>query len=126
MSSTQPCWTCKKCYGGCSWSNGTFTPVEGWKATPTKRAAQSFDGTPKFIYSYEIHYCPLYENDGSEIAPVSRRELIVGEFMEGATFSEIQQAYPNMSLHTLKSYQVQARKKLRETKMRNYEKGQCV
>lgn len=56
----QPCETCKKCYGGCSWTeciNGKvrFEPVEGWDATPIYYG--------KELYSYQIHNCPEYESD---------------------------------------------------------------
>lgn len=51
----QPCWSCKNCLGGCSWSKDG-TPVEGWQATPhTIRENRQFKDT------YRISYCPLYE-----------------------------------------------------------------
>lgn len=51
------CWYCKKAYGHCSWSNGTFTPVPGWDATysPIKSSPTGFED------SYIVHACPLYE-----------------------------------------------------------------
>lgn len=51
----QPCWTCAKAYGGCSWSR-SFVPVEGWEAKPSKTHA---DG-------YRIVRCPEYESDLDE------------------------------------------------------------
>lgn len=51
----QPCWTCAKAYGGCSWSR-SFVPVEGWEAKPSKTHA---DG-------YRIVRCPEYESDLEE------------------------------------------------------------
>lgn len=59
----QPCWTCKKCYGGCSWSR-KFEPVPGWDATPTNKGTPG-NGTGNYYESYDIHSCPEYENDGS-------------------------------------------------------------
>ncbi len=41
----QPCWTCKKCYGGCSWSRKDPEPVPGWDATPTVKTEYEWDGT---------------------------------------------------------------------------------
>ena len=63
--STQPCWTCQKACGGCSWTERgpdgrvKFEPVPGWRAFPTRR---SRDGKT-FIESYCIQYCPEYEPD---------------------------------------------------------------
>ena len=51
----QPCWTCAKAYGGCSWSRA-FVPVEGWEAKPSKTHE---DG-------YRIKMCPEYECDLGE------------------------------------------------------------
>ena len=59
----QPCWTCQKCYGGCSWSE-RFEPVEGWIAT--HRIYGQTGWNIKRMESYEILYCPEYVNDGSE------------------------------------------------------------
>ena len=51
----QPCWTCKKCLGGCSWSKDG-TPVEGWKAIP-----HNISSNGDYAETYKIMYCPLYE-----------------------------------------------------------------
>ena len=51
----QPCWTCAKAYGGCSWSRA-FVPAEGWEAKPSKTHE---DG-------YRIKMCPEYECDLGE------------------------------------------------------------
>ena len=56
QKSKQPCWTCTKCYGDCSWSFD-FTPVKGWKAKRTIKK----DG----LKSYKIEYCTEYEWDGT-------------------------------------------------------------
>lgn len=68
----QPCWTCQKCFGGCSWTDRDpetgqlkFKPVEGWDAIPRiygERKAYNV----KAIESYEIISCPEYVPDGSE------------------------------------------------------------
>lgn len=56
----QPCWTCTKACGGCSWSKN-LTPIEGWKAEKvyfnTYRQDTSTD------YTYQISYCPEYEKE---------------------------------------------------------------
>ena len=52
----QPCETCQKYAGGCSWSRD-FTPVPGWDATPIEKHGSVV------IYSYEIHHCPEYVQD---------------------------------------------------------------
>lgn len=55
----QLCWTCQNACGGCSWSKN-LTPVEGWKATPTKIKV-----APELTYcdSYLITDCPKYIKD---------------------------------------------------------------
>lgn len=52
----QPCCTCCKAIGGCSWSRD-FEPVKGWEAIPTIiHQSNSAD-----IHSYAILQCPEYE-----------------------------------------------------------------
>lgn len=53
----QPCWTCTKACGGCSWSRN-FIPVPGWKAEPTHIPSNG-----DFADSYRIIECPEYEPD---------------------------------------------------------------
>lgn len=53
----QPCWTCTKACGQCSWSKD-FTPIPNWDAIPT--IIKDNDGT---FSSYKIKYCPEYERD---------------------------------------------------------------
>ena len=55
----QLCWSCQNACGGCSWSK-SFTPVKGWKATPTKIKV-----APEMPYcdSYLITACPEYIKD---------------------------------------------------------------
>ena len=61
---SQLCWLCEKACGGCSWSKD-FTPIEGWKAIPTKISSYTMlsNGRRKKYYmdSYEIHECPEFE-----------------------------------------------------------------
>lgn len=61
-SAEQPCWSCKKYAGGCSWSRKNPEPVKGWKAVPTVKC----QGNWFPIHSYEILYCPEYISDGTE------------------------------------------------------------
>lgn len=56
--SKQPCWTCKKACGGCSWSS-EFKPVKGWKAKKTKIKCEE----GRYSDSYKIIYCPEYIPD---------------------------------------------------------------
>ena len=61
---SQLCWDCEKACGRCSWSKN-FTPVEGWKAKPTKMLISTTNGKGglRKYYSdtYEIHECPEFE-----------------------------------------------------------------
>ena len=50
----QPCWTCKKCFGGCSWSRD-FEPIPGWIATPN-----TIPENGEHAATYKILYCPQY------------------------------------------------------------------
>lgn len=55
------CWSCAKACGGCSWSDRSFTPVDGWTAVPTKLFG--YRGNDGVIDSYRVIECPLYEED---------------------------------------------------------------
>ena len=61
------CWHCKNACGKCSWSDGTFTPVDGWEATPTKL---NIDGE-RTIKSYCVNECPQFDPDDVMI-PLSK------------------------------------------------------
>lgn len=60
MAATK-CWDCKKAVGLCSWSDGSFRPVEGWAALPTRYLAGR-DGR-EVIESYCVYVCPEFEQD---------------------------------------------------------------
>lgn len=53
-SNFQPCWTCTKACGGCSWSKD-FKPVPGWIAE--KRYIPS---NGELAETYKIISCPEY------------------------------------------------------------------
>lgn len=47
------CWDCAKaCNSGCSWSDGSYTPVEGWEARP--------DVNSNGIESFLVVSCPEF------------------------------------------------------------------
>lgn len=50
------CSNCKKCAGGCSWSD-RLEPIDGWKAEKT-----FLDSSVSDIQGYKIHYCPEFED----------------------------------------------------------------
>ena len=50
----QPCWTCSKACGKCSWSR-SFTPIKGWTAEPVMVKDKEGD-----IRSYRIRKCPEF------------------------------------------------------------------
>ena len=56
------CWLCQNAGGNCSWSK-SFTPVDGWKAVPTKVQAGFYSKTndPRFTDSYDVYECPEFE-----------------------------------------------------------------
>lgn len=54
----QLCWDCKKACGDCSWSDGSFTPITGWVATPVYKAKNKNE-----IYTYHIYECPEFEKE---------------------------------------------------------------
>lgn len=69
----QMCWTCKKACGGssgCSWFNG-FIPIEGWSAEPTIADTILYKGKIKYVKSFRIINCPLYEKQ----IPVGRVKI---------------------------------------------------
>lgn len=65
-----PCWTCQKACGGCSWSR-SFSPVPGWRANKTKKRGQG--GTKGgYIESYYIRSCPEYDPEPKRDIPEER------------------------------------------------------
>ena len=52
------CWKCARAYGKCPWSDGSFTPVDGWTATPTKLKYKN-----TITDSYLVEKCPLFVSD---------------------------------------------------------------
>lgn len=60
-TSSQPCWTCKKACGHCSWSSREQRPVKGWIAVQTELWCTTLRKTT----SYDIRFCPEYVYDGS-------------------------------------------------------------
>ena len=64
------CWKCANACGKCSWSDGTFTPVEGWTAEETWLREQHADGA---IQSFHVTACPLFEDDTDRYNKPTRR-----------------------------------------------------
>jgi hypothetical protein len=68
------CWRCAKACGKCSWSDGSFVPVKGWKAEPTKiwvdhspkysrREGKRKDRYLRRIDSFRVIECPEFVSD---------------------------------------------------------------
>lgn len=72
------CIDCKKACGGCSWSEVDpstgairFEPVPGWTAQKSKLLSGSNrDGSGRYVDTYSIKACPLFEQESKEGAPV--------------------------------------------------------
>lgn len=71
----QPCWSCKKYAGGCSWTR-KFEPIPGWDAVPTVKSGSCRGNGVKYaaIETYEIRHCPEYEDDGTDNAPLKLQD----------------------------------------------------
>ena len=54
----QPCWTCQKASGFCSWSKN-LTPINGWVAEKTNIYYSKWDPRP----GYAITECPEFIHD---------------------------------------------------------------
>lgn len=67
----QPCWSCTKYAGGCSWTR-KFEPIPGWDAVPTVKSGSCRGNGVKYaaIETYEIRHCPEYEDDGTGGVPM--------------------------------------------------------
>lgn len=52
------CWGCANAYGRCSWSQ-SFTPVDGWTATPTKIHYNGVN--TESIPSFLVERCPSFK-----------------------------------------------------------------
>lgn len=55
----QLCWKCAKCYGDCPWSDLSFTPIKGWKATHTVK----MDSSGNTYDAYTVIECPEFVPD---------------------------------------------------------------
>lgn len=62
------CWKCARACGKCPWSDGSFTPVDGWSATPTK-----IKNDDVITDSYIVKKCPLFISDAW--IPISTKPL---------------------------------------------------
>lgn len=71
----QPCWSCTKYAGGCSWTR-KFEPIPGWDAVPTVKSGSCRGNGVKYapIETYDIRYCPEYEDDGTDNAPLKLQD----------------------------------------------------
>ena len=58
----QPCWTCERSCGGCSWSKDLI-PIKGWTAKPTVLKFRYKDNSISYVDTYMIYKCPLYIQD---------------------------------------------------------------
>lgn len=68
------CWRCAKACGRCSWSDGSFTPVEGWTAQETRLREQHWSmDADRSIQSFHVTACPLFEDDTDEYNKPVRR-----------------------------------------------------
>lgn len=52
------CWYCSNACGNCPWSNGSFTPVDGWEAEATIIKDYNY-----IMNSYLVKNCPLFKQD---------------------------------------------------------------
>lgn len=57
------CWKCENACGKCSWSDGTFTPVEGWKAKPTTVSVMNGVYGVRKVKSFIVEECPQFGDD---------------------------------------------------------------
>lgn len=71
------CWRCEKACGDCSWSDGSFTPVEGWKARKTTLPNN-------YIYtdSYLVYECPLFVDDTHRYNKSPKRNIFENEVVK--------------------------------------------
>lgn len=69
------CWKCANACGKCSWSDGSFTPVDGWTARKTRLRGDRGVYRTKIIESYYVTACPQYEDDREKyrISPMEDR-----------------------------------------------------
>jgi hypothetical protein len=70
------CWKCANACGKCSWSDGTFTPVDGWTAVKTiLHIAPKNERWGRDTESYHVTACPLFEDDTKQYNnPVKRNK----------------------------------------------------
>lgn len=89
------CMDCKKACGGCSWSEldpvthkPKFEPVPGWTATPNVLQYYEKKGKKRFMESYDVKACPLFEPEEKRktinvfLTPETRRCKKCGKVLE--------------------------------------------
>lgn len=112
-----PCWTCQKACGGCSWSR-SFSPVPGWRANKTKKRGQG--GTKGgYIESYYIRSCPEYDPEPKRDIPEERGgqrlkydiDKVMLLTRAGMTEADICRKMGGMPLDTLRRYKAILRRK---------------
>lgn len=104
------CWTCGKACGRCSWSKN-FTPVEGWKAIPTKIHQRTWEGKTYSTDSFDVYECPEYElMEELKSGKVEKRkktwqrdikEILYLRFVQCKTLEEVSEI-TGCSMHTIK------------------------
>ena len=108
-----PCWTCQKVCGGCSWSR-SFSPVPGWTANKTKKLGQG-----SYLESYYIRSCPEYVPEPKRDIQEERRgpklkydiEKVLLLVRAGMTEAKICRRMGGMPLDTLRRYKAILRRK---------------
>ena len=68
------CWSCARATGHCSWSDGSFTPVPGWKAIKTVIRSDP-NKKQNAMDSFLVLDCPLYDDDVDRYSKTRKEEL---------------------------------------------------
>lgn len=81
------CWKCANACGGCSWSDGSFTPVPGWKAKKMRlRVSDRKDDPNRYTESYIVEECPMFDDDTQQYNnPVKRNKWNSAPYLQEVT-----------------------------------------
>ena len=69
------CWSCANACGGCSWSDGSFTLVDGWTAERTSLICDRGEWADKIVESYLVKECPQFVCDKHKYKYANEEEI---------------------------------------------------
>lgn len=97
------CWKCANACGGCSWSDGTFTPVDGWTAIQTFQRENHGGGYYIDRESFIVLSCPLFEDDTDQYCKPTRTPATLPFVIRRQNFGKMNEESTKSALEELRT-----------------------